>query len=180
MKILKKASKCLTLFFAVLVAIFALFLVGAKIAGFKAVPLITKDMEPTYKKGSLIMVKELEYTKVKVGEVISFVLKDESITISRVDSIADNYEYFIIKGDGNSFVDEYKVYPESFVGTYGFVVPVLGYVANFILKPPGSYITIIICIITVISVVLPYLLKDSEGKEEKVPKKKIKTQYRKI
>ncbi|MGI6510048.1 MAG: signal peptidase I [Erysipelotrichaceae bacterium] len=180
MKIFKKICSWLTTVIVVCVFLVALFLVGTKFAGIKIFSVISGSMEPAYRMGSLIFVKPVKYTEVKVGDAITFVLSDETIATHRVIAISDDNKYFSTQGDANDFEDGNPVYFENLIGVPVFTVPVLGYVANFIQRPPGSYITIIFCAAMILLVFLPDFLGNSESKEEKSAKKLITPKYHKI
>lgn len=167
MKIFKKICSWLTTVIVVCVFLVALFLVGTKFAGIKIFSVISGSMEPTYQVGSLIFVKSVEHTKVKVGDAVTFVLFDETIATHRVTAISDDYKYFSTKGDANDFEDESPVYFENLIGVPIFTIPFLGYVANFIQRPPGLYITILFCTVMILWVFLSEFIGGSESKKVK-------------
>lgn len=167
MEMLKKIYSWFTTVVVIFVLIVALLLVGTKVAGIKIFSVISGSMEPTYRVGSLIFVKSVEHTKVKVGDAVTFVLFDETIATHRVTAISDDYKYFSTKGDANDFEDENPVYFENLIGVPIFTIPVLGYVANFIQRPPGLYITILFCTVMILWVFLSEFIGGSESKKVK-------------
>lgn len=167
METLKKIYSWFTTVIVIFVLIIALLLVGTKVAGIKIFSVISGSMEPTYQVGSLIFVKSVEHTKVKVGDAVTFVLFDETIATHRVTAISDDYKYFSTKGDANDFEDESPVYFENLIGVPIFTIPFLGYVANFIQRPPGLYITILFCTVMILWVFLSEFIGGSESKKVK-------------
>lgn len=167
METLKKIYSWFTTVIVIFVLIIALLLVGTKVAGIKIFSVISGSMEPTYRVGSLIFVKSVEHTKVKVGDAVTFVLFDETIATHRVTAISDDYKYFSTKGDANDFEDESPVYFENLIGVPIFTIPFLGYVANFIQRPPGLYITILFCTVMILWVFLSEFIGGSESKKVK-------------
>jgi signal peptidase len=180
METLKKVGNGLSTFVVVCVTVFALFLAGTKLAGIKVFTVLSGSMEPMYRVGSLIFVKPVEHTEVKVGDPITFVLVDETAATHRVTAISDDYKYFTTKGDANDYEDGSPVYYENLIGIPFFTIPYLGYIANYIQNPPGMYITIAFCAVMILLVFLPDFLNGSDSKEEKSLKKTITPKYHKI
>ena len=71
----KKIWNVITTVLVVIVVIFALLLVGARIIGLKVFSVLSGSMEPTYHVGSLIYVKKIDPADVKPGDPITFVLE---------------------------------------------------------------------------------------------------------
>jgi len=176
----KKITSWVTTVFVIFVSVFALFLAGTKLAGIKVFAVISGSMEPTYRVGSLIYVKPVKYTEVKVGDAITFVLSDETAATHRVVAISDDHKYFTTKGDANDFEDGSPVYYENLIGIPVFTIPYLGYVANYIQRPPGLYITIAFCAVMILLVFLPDFINGPQSSKEKLCKNLKAPQYRKI
>ena len=58
------------------------------------------------------------------------------------------------------------VHYKNVIGTPVFTIPVLGYIANYIQNPPGTYIAIAAGAILLLLVFLPDLLFGSEDEKE--------------
>ena len=132
-------------------------------------------MEPTYHVGSLIYVKDVDTDELKAGDVITYMLDEDTIVTHRIaDVIPDETDPSIIrfqtKGDANDSVDGSLVHYKNVIGTPVFSIPKLGYLANYIQKPPGRYIAISAGAIILLLVFLPDLFSD-DGKSEKKKKK---------
>ena len=80
--------------------------------------------------------------------------------------INDSTRYYT-KGDANDAGDGSTVHYKNIIGSPVFSIPYLGYVADYIQNPPGTYITIAFCVVLLAAVFLPDLLfKDEENQEE--------------
>ena len=128
----------------------AVCLVGIRAFGYTPYAVISGSMEPTYRTGSLVFVKNVPVNSIKTGDAISFVI-DKNLTAAthRVISISDDGEYFYTKGDANSSPDPSPVYYKNIIGRATFSIPLLGYFAVWI-----SSMTVKICIATVIIIFL--------------------------
>ena len=78
---------------------------------------------------------------------------------------------FRTKGDANNNVDGTPVLDVNVVGSPVFAIPYLGYVANYIQNPPGTYVAISAGAILLLLVFLPDLLFDDKEAEKKKKKK---------
>ncbi len=156
----------------------AIALVGVRFVGFQVYTVLSGSMEPTYHTGSLIYVKNVDYTQLEEGDVITFMLDEDTVATHRiVEVVVDEEDATVLryrtKGDANEAVDGSLVHYKNVLGTPVFTIPYLGYVANFIQNPPGTYITISIGALFLIVLFLPDLFA-SEDKEEDTKKKKGK------
>ncbi|MEE1358012.1 MAG: signal peptidase I [Clostridia bacterium] len=178
----KKISKAWDIFTTALVAlvvVFALLLVGVRLFGVQVFSVISGSMEPEYPVGALIYVKEVKPSEVEVGDVITFVLSNETPATHRVIAIDKETQLFYTQGDANYQIDEEtgeKVYMEdppvhfnNLIGKPVFKIPVLGYIAYYIQHPPGMYIAIAAGAILLILVFLPDLFKSEKKEAKKLP-----------
>lgn len=152
----------------VIVVIFALFLMGSRIIGFRVFNVVSGSMEPNYSVGDLIYVKEVDVTEIKVKDPITFVM-NENLVVSthRVERIEekDGELYFYTKGDANKDPDKSPVHYKNVIGVPVFAIPYLGYVSDYIQNPPGMYVAIALGVLLIILVFLPDFL----GKKKKEP-----------
>lgn len=176
----KKLKKILNVISTILVAIvvvLALLLVGARFIGLNVYTVLSGSMEPTYHVGSLIYVKDVDTDELKAGDVITYMLDEDTIVTHRIaDVIPDETDPSIIrfqtKGDANDSVDGSLVHYKNVIGTPVFSIPKLGYLANYIQKPPGRYIAISAGAIILLLVFLPDLFSDDDKSEKKKKKQK--------
>lgn len=159
------------------VVVLALLLVGARLIGLNVYTVLSGSMEPTYHVGSLIYVKKVDTNTLKDGDVITFMLDEDTIATHRiVDVVPDEDDPSILrfqtKGDANEDVDGSLVYYKNVVGTPVFTIPMLGYLASFIQSPPGTYAAIAVGALIILLVFLPDLVFDDD---EDKKKKKLKS-----
>lgn len=111
------------------------------------------SMEPTFKKGDLIIAKEIDdINELKVDDVISFwtneiVEGQNVINTHRIVEIKDDNgtKGFITKGDNNDQNDTYIVYPSKIIGKWtGSRMPVLGRLMKFLKTKTGFLVCILI------------------------------------
>lgn len=177
----KKAWDVISTVLVAIVVIFAVLLVGVRLFDIQVFSVISGSMEPDYPVGSLIYVKECDPSEVEVGEVITFVLSNETPATHRVIGIDLEKQCFYTQGDANYdkehyeatgekiFTEDPPVYFKNLIGKPVFTIPVLGYVAYYIQHPPGMYIAIAVGAIMLIMVFLPDLLKKDEKKAKELP-----------
>lgn len=176
-KTLKKILNVISTILVVIVVVLALLLVGARFIGLNVYTVLSGSMEPTYHVGSLIYVKDVDTDELKAGDVITYMLDEDTIVTHRIaDVIPDETDPSIIrfqtKGDANDSVDGSLVHYKNVIGTPVFSIPKLGYLANYIQKPPGRYIAISAGAIILLLVFLPDLFSDDDKSEKKKKKQK--------
>lgn len=161
------------------VVILALLLVGARFIGLNVYTVLSGSMEPTYHVGSLIYVKKVDTSTLKDGDVITFMLDEDTVATHRiVDVVPDEDDpsqlRFQTKGDANEDVDGSLVYYKNVIGTPVFTIPMLGYLASFIQSPPGTYAAIAVGALIILLVFLPDLFSsdDEDGKKKRRLKSK--------
>ena len=174
-KTIKKILNVISTILVAIVVVLALLLVGARFIGLNVYTVLSGSMEPTYHVGSLIYVKDVDTDELKAGDVITYMLDEDTIVTHRiVDVIPDETDPSIIrfqtKGDANDSVDGSLVHYKNVIGTPVFSIPKLGYLANYIQKPPGRYIAISAGAIILLLVFLPDLFSDDDKSEKKKKK----------
>lgn len=174
-KTLKKILNVISTILVAIVVVLALLLVGARFIGLNVYTVLSGSMEPTYHVGSLIYVKDVDTDELKAGDVITYMLDEDTIVTHRIaDVIPDETDPSIIrfqtKGDANDSVDGSLVHYKNVIGTPVFSIPKLGYLANYIQKPPGRYIAISAGAIILLLVFLPDLFSDDDKSEKKKKK----------
>ena len=171
----KKFWKCITSVLVALVVIVALLLVGARLTGLQVFTVLSGSMEPAYHVGSLIYVKDVDPFELESGDVITFMLDENTVATHRIvevvpDEEDDSVVRFRTKGDANDSVDGGLVHYKNVIGTPVFTIPYLGYVASFIQNPPGMYYAIAFGVVLLALVFLPGMLDD--GKKDKAKSEK--------
>ena len=146
----RTVRKILNTFSTVCVALavmLAVLLVGARIVGLRVFTVLSGSMEPTYHTGALIYVKKVDPVEIKAGQVITFMLDENTVATHRVVGVVPDEDdpatlRFRTKGDANDAEDGSLVHYKNVIGTPVFTIPFLGYVANYIQHPPGMYVAI--------------------------------------
>lgn len=166
-KKVKKILDIITTALVVLVALFAVLLMGARLVGLQVFHVISPSMEPTYSVGDLIYVKAVDPDGVNVGDAITFVLNEDLVVAThRVVEIDSENRQFTTKGDANKTEDAAPVHFNNLIGVPVFAIPLLGYVSAYIQSPPGMYVAIGFGAALLAAVFLPDLLRKKNKKEQ--------------
>ncbi|NCC86532.1 MAG: signal peptidase I [Clostridia bacterium] len=139
----KKAWNIVTTIIVAMFVVLAVLLVGVRLIGLTPLCVLSGSMEPTYKTGSIIYVKSVDATSIKVKDPITFYMNNsKTVATHRVVRIDSQNQSFYTKGDANNIEDPMPVAFSSLIGKPIFTIPYLGYLSAFITTPPGSYISI--------------------------------------
>ncbi len=173
-KTLKKVYNAFTSILVGLVLVLAIALAGVRLLGFQVFTVLSGSMEPTYHTGSLLYVKEVDYTTLQAGDVITFMLSEDTVATHRIAGVVPDEEdptvlRFRTKGDANEAEDGKLVHYRNIIGTPVFSIPYLGYVASYIQDPPGTYVAISAGAVLLLLVFLPDLLFEEEKKPARDP-----------
>ena len=154
------------------VVILAVLLVGARLIGLQVFTVLSGSMEPAYHVGSLIYVKEADAAELTSGDVITFMMDNNTVVTHRiVEVVPDENDPEILrfrtKGDANNAEDGSLVHYRNVIGTPIFTIPALGYVATYIQNPPGTYVAVSVAAIMLALVFVPDLFSDDKKKRSK-------------
>lgn len=179
-KTLLKIWNGITTILVVLVVVLALLLAGPRILGMDVFTVLSGSMEPTYHTGSLIYVKDVDPFELETGDVITFMLDEDTVATHRVVEVVPDEEdastvRFRTKGDANNAEDGSLVHYKNVLGSPVFTIPKLGYFANFIQNPPGMYLAISAGAVLLMMVFLPDLFTSDDSEEPKRRRKKGRT-----
>ena len=130
----KKLLQIISTILVALVVLLAVALVGVRLAGIRTFTVLSGSMEPTYHVGSLIYVKKVDPTTIRPGQVITFMLDENTVATHRVVEVVPDEDdpstlRFRTKGDANDAEDGSLVHYKNVIGTPVFTIPKLGYVA---------------------------------------------------
>lgn len=152
-----------------LVLLLAVTLVGARFIGFHPYVVLSGSMEPAYKTGSIIYVKDAS-EELQKGDVITYQLNDNTVATHRiVEVIEESGEIaYRTKGDANDIVDGTPVKAEQVLGTPIFTIPYLGYLVTYLQTTSGRYATIAVGAGLVLMVFLPDMIFGKDNKEEEM------------
>jgi len=167
-----KIWNMLTTVLVSLVAILAILLVGVRLIGFQTFTVLSGSMEPEFSPGDLIYVREVDPYEIEPGQVITFMLSENTVATHRVvavvpDESDPNVIRFRTKGDANSSEDGNMVHYKNVLGSPVFHIPKLGYVANYIQHPPGMYIAIAAGAALLAFVFIPDLFESDTSEKDK-------------
>lgn len=163
------AKKLLQIISTILVALVVLLAVA--LVGVRTFTVLSGSMEPTYHVGSLIYVKKVDPTTIRPGQVITFMLDENTVATHRVVEVVPDEDdpstlRFRTKGDANDAEDGSLVHYKNVIGTPVFTIPKLGYAANYIQHPPGLYVAISAGAVLLLLTFLPGLLSGGSDKEQ--------------
>ena len=151
----------------VIVVMLAIALVGVRVIGLKPYMVLSGSMEPTYRVGSLIYVKETDYRKLQKNDPITYMLNENTIVTHRIVEVVQDPDEpetirFRTKGDANNAADGSLVHYKNVIGKPVFSIPWLGYLSNYIQNPPGTYIAIAAGALLMLLVFLPDVFSDGK------------------
>ncbi len=157
---IKKTLNIISNVLLLLLVVLALLLVGARLVGLRTYTVLSGSMEPTYHTGSVIYVKKIATEDIQAGTVITFMLNEDTVVTHRVVEVVPDEEdptvvRFRTKGDANDAEDGGLVHYKNVIGTPVFSIPKLGYIANYIQHPPGTYVAISVAAVLLLLVFLP-------------------------
>ena len=172
--------KTISSLIVILAVALAILMVGLKFIGLQIYTVISGSMEPTYHVGSLIYVKKVDPSTLKVKDPITFELSDKTIATHRIVEIVKDEETntykFRTQGDANEDVDANLVEPNKVLGKALFTVPYLGYLATYIQSYPGNIVAICTAIaLLIVVIIIDMLIDDKKEPEKEEPKTKKKT-----
>lgn len=158
-----------------LVVLLAVMLVGVRLVGLQVFTVLSGSMEPTYHTGSVIYVKDVDPFKLEAGDVITFMLDEDTVATHRiVEVVPDENDISVVrfrtKGDANDAEDGSLVHYKNVIGSPVFTIPGMGYFANYIQHPPGTYVAISMGAVLLLLVFIPDLFANEEDEEKKKQK----------
>ncbi len=181
-KTVKVIWKIVTWILVGIVAVFAIGLVGVRIIGIQPYTILSGSMEPEYPVGALIYVQKVDYKTIESGDVITFMVDQDTVATHRVvEVVPDQNDPTVLryktKGDANAVEDGSLVHYKNVIGSPIFSIPGLGYFANFVQKPPGLFFAIAGVAVLILIMFIPDLFSkkdkdDDDGKKGSGKKKK--------
>ena len=168
----KKIWNVVTTLLVAAVVLLAIALVGVRLFGLQVYTVLSGSMEPAYPVGALLYDKKVDPGELGPGDVITFMLDEDTIVTHRIVEVVPDEEdpsviRFRTKGDANAAEDGSLVHYKNVLGTPVFAIPKLGYFASFVQQPPGLYVAIAFGAVLVLLAFLPDLLGDDKKKKGK-------------
>ncbi|MEK7116711.1 MAG: signal peptidase I [Patescibacteria group bacterium] len=145
---MKKLSKII--YYVVLAFIFAvailLIVFIFPVTGIKVLTVLSGSMEPSIHTGSLVLVKPT--ANYKIGDIVTFGLntKTQIPTTHRIAEIRvqEGQTIYKTKGDANNAEDMKEVAVRDIIGKVYISVPLAGYAVDFVRKPLGLILIIVL------------------------------------
>ncbi len=102
---------------------------------------LSGSMSPEFNAGDVIVISQVSWDDIKVGDVITF-RTGKTLTTHRVVEVLNGS--FRTKGDANEDPDAGQVDVNSVVGRHVFTIPYMGYLGVFVRTPLGFSILILL------------------------------------
>ena len=162
----QKVWSIITTVIVVAVVLLAILLVGVRLVGLQPYAVISPSMTPAYPVGTMLYVKKVDPLAVSVGDPITFRMSGSSTVVThRVTAIDRENGSFTTKGDANDMEDGAPVDFGDLIGKPVFSIKYLGYVSQYISSPPGTYVSIGVCVLILIMFLVPDFIKKKEKPE---------------
>ena len=114
-----------------------------------------RSMEPTIKKHSLILVKQVYPETIKDGDIITFTAADGSLTTSRVIETDRLIGVLVTRGDGAAAEDVMNVPFARVLGRMVYQIPLIGAIFGFMSTSDNQMLVIaLISILVIFSLIL--------------------------
>lgn len=157
---MKKFLNVISWILVILVIALAVLLVGIRLLGYQIFTVLSGSMEPKYHTGSVIYVEEVDYRTLQVGDTITYMMSKTATVTHQIVAIEQDPEdptvlWFRTKGLANDTEDMNPVHYRNVIGRVVFSIPYLGYVADFVQKPPGLYIALGVAVVLLVVLFIP-------------------------
>jgi len=172
---LTKGVRIFIKIFSASLVVFLLFLAvslfGVRLFGVQVYTVLSGSMEPSYPVGSVIYVKDADPDTLWVGDVVTFESDADLIVTHRIvsaEAAADdpNTVYFRTKGDANTDADAELLTQDRILGKPFFVIPKIGFVADFMHSASGRWICIVLAALVIFLTILAEYLREPPQKKE--------------
>lgn len=157
---LKRAVNIVITIISTALVLVAVFLLLGKIGGGGVYAVLSGSMEPTYRVGSLIYVRPVDYMELREGDAITFAVSENMVATHRIvkitkDETNPSVLWFTTKGDANESNDAAPVHCLNIIGRPVFSIPYLGYAASFLRTSTGKIVAAVIIVILLMLGILP-------------------------
>lgn len=162
----KKICSVISTIILILLAVLAALLLLPRVFGYNTMAVLTGSMEPKYHVGSMIYVKDIDASKLEVGDVITYRLSEDTVVTHRIVEINSVDQTVITKGDANADVDGNPIPYANIVGKADYNIPYLGFIAINAKTPKGIIAVCSVLVVIILLNFLPELFTKEEKKEE--------------
>lgn len=169
---IKKIWSVVTTVLIAALILLAFLLAGVRLLGLQVYTVLSGSMEPEYRTGSVIYVRQADTDTLEAGDVITFRLSGSTIATHRIIEVIeeDGRRLFRTKGDANDVEDASPVSESNVIGTPVFTIPNLGFFAAYIQTPSGRYLALAVGSLILLLVLLPELLFKEKNSAKKAAK----------
>ena len=121
----------------------------ASLGGFTPLTVESESMSPTFNQGDMIIIKKVDTSTLKEGDIITFhtIIENRyALNTHRIVKIeqSNGYRTYETKGDNNMISDRHIISDNDIVGKYVTRLPGFGKVINFLSTSAGFFIVIVL------------------------------------
>ncbi|MDF2679298.1 MAG: family signal peptidase [Brevibacillus sp.] len=109
-----------------------------QIFGNEIMVVLSGSMSPTFDTGSIVAVKQIPYSEIQKGDIVTFEDMEKRTVTHRVIDIVDGN--LVTKGDANDGKDTDPVTADRVKGKVQYSVPYIGYFIEFVKSPTGMLV----------------------------------------
>ena len=172
MKILKRIWNFTTGILVLLVIVLAILLIGVRLVGIQPYTVLSGSMEPEYHVGSMIYVISVDPTSLQVRDPVTFYLDGSTVATHRVIEVEEinGIKCYTTKGDNPAVgIDPGFRTDNDIVAVYKFRIPAVGRVIDFLKKPVGFVLFLVLPLLAIIGwQVYKLVVIYMEAKREKI------------
>ena len=142
------------------------------LTGHKSMAVLSGSMAPEIPVGAVCFAKDIDFNKLKIGDIITYRLSGDTMVTHRIIMIDSVEKQVTTKGDANDTEDASPVTFDNIIGRVNFHIPYLGYISIYAKTPLG--ITAV-CVLLFVLILLLYLPDIFSMQEENCMKIKIQS-----
>ncbi len=162
---MKKIASLLSTLLLIVLTLAVVTIAVPRLFGVQMFTVLGSSMEPAIHVGDLVYVFPTDYEKIKVNDVVTFVINEQlQVATHRVIDKDDVNQRLTTKGDHN-WIQDGPISFKNVVGVVKVTVPNGGFVFNFLSTPAGKISSVTV---TVSLILFVFVFSD----DKKKPKKK--------
>lgn len=121
----------------------------SNLLGYTPLSVQTESMSPTFEAGDLIIIKKVDPSTLREGDIITFhtiIMNQYALNTHRINEIRDDngYRTYVTKGDNNQVSDTHIIADGDIVGRYVTRIAGFGRVMDFLSSSAGFLIVIVL------------------------------------
>lgn len=146
---------------------------GPKLLGYDSLVVLSGSMEPGIHVGSVVLVKPATYDDVKIGDIVTYSIAENTNVTHRVIEIDTERELLTTKGDANETQDLAPVAAAQIVGKVEATIPYIGYISVYIKTGLGIGVICGLLIVIILLSTIPEMLEKDEADEKEKEEKEV-------